>query len=116
MSKAKNAIWIILMIIPSIVIILSGIMKILKVDQVVQQMTQHGFGNYLPLMAISEFIFVALFLYPKTYKIGFLFFTCYLAGAMALEISGGRFPVMAIFLTMIWISVFLRNKSMFINA
>src|SRR6516162_740082 len=100
LSKTKRIIWITFMIIPSLMIVMSAILKLLKVEQVVQEMTQDGFGNYLSALAIAELIFVALFLYPKTYKIGFLFLSCYLAGAMALEIAGGRFPTMGVLLTL----------------
>ena len=73
-QKAKRIIWIILMVIPALMIVMSAIFKLLKVEQVVQEMTQTGFGNYLSLMAIAELLFVALFLFPKTYKIGVPFF------------------------------------------
>lgn len=115
-QKTKRVIWIILMIIPSLMIVMSAVLKLLNVEAVVQQMTQVGFGDYLPVMAIAELLFVVLFFIPKTYKIGFLLLTCYVAGAMALEIAGGRFPTMGVVMAMIWISVFLRNKYMFLPA
>ena len=116
MSKTKKGIWITLMIIPSLIITLTAVLKLLRVDQVVNEMTQIGFGDYITFLALGELLFTGLFLLPKTYKLGFLLLTCYLSGAIAIEISKGQFPGMAVLLTLIWISVLLRDKFMFLTS
>jgi hypothetical protein len=61
-----------------------------------------------------EIVFAALFVFPKTMKIGFLLLTCYFAGAIATELSHNM-PLNAVpVLTLIWIAAFLRDSSIFL--
>jgi len=55
----------------------------------------------------------ALFLYPRTIRIGFLLLTAYFGGAIAVEITHGTFIVPAIILTLIWIAAYLRKPDIF---
>jgi len=87
MSKTTRIISIILMAIPSFMVVLSGMMKLIGSEQVVDGLTKAGLGSYIKLFGITEFISVALFIYPKTFKIGFLLLCCYLGGAMSMELS-----------------------------
>ena len=114
-NKTTRIISIILMILPSLMLIMSGVMKLMGGQQIVDGLGNAGLGNYIVLFAVIELISVALFLYPKTYKIGFALLCSYLGGALSIELAGGQPPMAAIFLTSIWISVFLRNKLMFIS-
>jgi hypothetical protein len=91
------------------------LMKLIGAEQVVAGLTNGGLGSYITLFGIIELISVALFLYPKTYKIGFLLICCYLGGALSIELASAQPPSAAIFLTIVWISVFLKDKLMFIN-
>ncbi len=100
------------MVIPSLMLIMSGIMKLTGAEQVVTGLTKAGLGNLITLIGVIELVSVALFLYPKTYKIGFLLLCSYLGGAMCIELAGGQPPMAAVFIALIWISVFLREKSM----
>jgi hypothetical protein len=62
-----------------------------------------------------EIAFTALFIFPKTMKIGFILLSCYFAGALATELShNGPLlnPVMP--LALVWIAAFLRNPSIFL--
>lgn len=111
-AKTKRIISIILMVIPSLMLIMSGIMKLTGAEQVVTGLTKAGLGNLITLIGVIELVSVALFLYPKTYKIGFLLLCSYLGGAMCIELAGGQPPMAAVFIALIWISVFLREKSM----
>lgn len=101
------------MVIPSLMLIMSGIMKLAGAEQVVTGLTKAGLGNFITLIGVVELLSVALFLYPKTYKIGFLLLCSYLGGAMCIELAGGQPPMAAIFIAIIWISVFLRDKNVF---
>jgi len=111
-AKTKRIISIILMIIPSLMLIMSGIMKVTGAEQIVTGLTKAGLGNIITLIGVIELVSVTLFLYPKTYKIGFLLLCSYLGGAMCIELAGGQPPMAAVFIAIIWISVFLRDKSM----
>jgi hypothetical protein len=103
-----------LMILPSLMLSMSGFMKVSGSQEIVDSMTMGGFGNYVLLLGIVELVSVVLFLYPKTYKIGFLLLCCYLGGAFAVELGSGQPPVAAILLVVLWIAVFLRNRYVFI--
>ncbi len=113
-QKTLRIIWIILMAIPSLMIAMSAIMKLIGAEEIVQGLTKGGFGNYIIFLGLLELASVALFIYPKTYKIGLLLLTGYLGGAIATELASGQPPIAAIMLTAIWISVFLRNRLMFL--
>jgi hypothetical protein len=117
-TKTKNIISIILMALPAFVLIMGGLMKVLgkEPESVMQFLTGHGFGNYIMALGFTELIIAALFIYSKTTKIGFLLASCYFGGALCLEISGGQPLASAIFLTILWTAMFLRNKEMFLSS
>jgi hypothetical protein len=115
-AKTKRILYIALMAIPSLMIAMSAIMKLSGAEKIVTGLSKAGLGNYVMLLGIIELISLVLFIYPKTYKIGFLLLSAYLGGAMSVELAGGQPPMAAIFLSLIWISVFLRNKFMFVNT
>ena len=104
------------MAIPALMITMSAIMKLTGSQQIVEGLTKGGFGNYIVVFGLVELLSVALFVYPKTYKLGFLLLCCYLGGAMSVELASGQPPMAAMFLMLLWVSVFLRNKLMFLNA
>lgn len=104
------------MVIPSLMLIMSGIMKLSGSEQIVTGLTKAGLGNLIAVIGVIELLSVALFLYPKTYKIGFLLLCSYLGGAMSIELAGGQPPMAAVFIALIWISVFLREKSMLLST
>ncbi len=114
-EKTQRIVWITLMAIPLILIAMSAVMKITGAETMVKELTKAGYGDYIPYLGIIELSSVILFIYPKTYKVGFLLLCGYLGGAMATELAGGMPPIAAVLLTMIWISVFLRNRKMFVN-
>ncbi|WP_254846521.1 hypothetical protein [Hymenobacter sp. CRA2] len=64
-----------------------------------------------------ELLFAALFVYPRTLKLGLLLLTCYFAGAIATDISHGRSPVAAaVILALVWLVAFVRDRSTFLPA
>jgi sorbitol-specific phosphotransferase system component IIC len=115
-TKTKNIASTVLMAIPALMVAMSAIMKLTGSQKIVDGLTKGGLGNYISLLGILELISVALFVIPKTYKLGFLLLCCYLGGAMSVELASGQPPMAAIFLALIWISVFLRNRLMFLNT
>lgn len=115
-AKTKRILSIVLTVLPSIMIAMSAFMKLSGAEQVVQGLTKAGLGAYIKFFGLLEVISLALFLYPKTYKIGFLLLCSYLGGAMSIELAGGQPPMAAIFIAVIWIAVFLRDKLMFLPA
>jgi len=94
--------------------ILSGIMKLSQAPQVVDTLSKVGVGNYVVFLGLMEIGFAALFLYPKTMKIGFILLCCYFAGALATELSHGT-PFNALLpMILIWVAMFLRDRSVFL--
>ncbi|MBA2610588.1 MAG: DoxX family protein [Bacteroidetes bacterium] len=115
-AKTKRIISIILMVIPSLMLLMSGVMKVISAQQVVDGLTKAGLGKLIVLIGVIELVSVALFLYPKTFKLGFLLLCCYLGGALCIELAAGQPPMAAIFLVLIWISVYLRDRNMFFSS
>lgn len=113
-SKTTRILAIILMILPSLMLTMSAVMKLIGAQQVVEGLTKAGLGNYIVLFGVIELVAVALFLIPKTTNIGFFLLCSYLGGAMSIELAGGQPPMAAVFIAIIWISVYLRNKAMFL--
>jgi uncharacterized membrane protein YphA (DoxX/SURF4 family) len=114
-SKTTRIIGLVLMILPSLMLVMSGVMKLSGAPQIVEGLTKVGLSPYIKLFGVIELISVALFLYPKTFKIGFLLICCYLGGALSIELSTAQPPTAAIFLTISWIGVYLRDRSVFVS-
>jgi hypothetical protein len=116
--KAKKIISLVLMVLPALLMIFSAVLKFAAAPQMVEGLTKVGFlPNFpLPALALLEIISVALFLFPKTWRIGFFLLCGYLGGAGAIEIVGHRPPTAFVLLTLIWIGVYLKDKSIFTDA
>jgi hypothetical protein len=116
-DKAKKIISGILIYAPAAMLLFSAIMKFTGAQQVVDGLTKVGFlGHFaLPLLAIIELVGVVLLFVPKTFKLGLLWVSAYLGGAAAIEIAGGNPPGAFMFITLIWIGAFIRNKSIFLS-
>lgn len=117
-AKTKRIVSIIVMAIPTLVLIAGGVMKVLgaEPESVMQVLTKAGFGDYIIPLGLAELIIAALLIYPKTIKIGFLLASCYLGGAMGVEISGGQPLASSIFLVILWIGMFIKDKEMFLPS
>ncbi|WAC15161.1 DoxX family protein [Dyadobacter pollutisoli] len=112
--KAKKIITIAITVIASLMVVLSGIMKLTASEEMVSTLQKVGVGDYITALGVMEIGFTALFIYPKTMKIGFILLTCYFAGAIATELSHGK-PFNAVLpIALIWIAAFLRDPSIFL--
>jgi hypothetical protein len=115
-DKTKRLIYIALMAIPSFVLIAGGVMKLLNAEpaEVVEFLARFGFGSYMKLLGVIQLLIGALVVYPKTNKLGFLLASCFFSAALSLEIAGAQPPVSAFFLSLLWTSMFLKNRKMFL--
>jgi len=94
-----------------------AVLKFIHAPQLVTLYSRIGLHDRMALLGITELIFLSLFLWPRTMKMGFFFLTAYYGGAMAIEITLGMIPLApAVILTIIWIAAFLRNPSLFWSA
>lgn len=116
MTKATRITSIILMALPSIMLVMSAVMKLSHAQQIVDGFSKSALINYINLIGVIELISVVLLWIPKTYKIGFLLLTAYLGGAISIELSGGQFPTAAVFLAILWIGIYLKDKAMFLQT
>jgi len=113
--KAKKIISLVLMVLPALLMIFSALLKFAAAPQMVEGLTKVGFlPNFpLPALALIEITSVALFLIPKTWRIGFFLLCGYLGGAGAIEIVGHQPPTAFVLLALIWIGVYLKDQLMF---
>jgi hypothetical protein len=115
--KTKKIITITITSIAALMVTLSGVMKLIGSEQIVTTMNKVGVGPYINILGIMEIAFAALFVFPKTMKIGFVLLSCYFAGAIATELShGGPIINAALPLTLVWIAALLRDRSIFLPA
>lgn len=116
-TNVKRIAALVMTVIASGMTILSGIMKLSGAPEVTKMLTQAGVGPYIPALGIMEIGFAALFIYPKTMKLGFILLSCYFAGAMATDLSHGSTLANAAFvMVLIWVAAFLRDSSIFLPA
>jgi hypothetical protein len=115
MTKATKITAIILKALPSVMLVFSAAMKLTRAQAIVEGFSKSALINYLTLIGIIELVSVILFWIPKTTKLGFLLLCSYLGGAISIELAGGKFPGAAIFLALLWISVYLSKREMFLN-
>lgn len=114
-SKTTRIIALVLKALPSLMLIMSAFMKLSHSQQIVDGFSKSGLANYIDLIGGIEIISVILFWIPKTEKLGFLLLNAYLGGAICIELAGGQFPVAAIFLAIIWLAVYLKERTMFVQ-
>ncbi|MGZ3903536.1 MAG: DoxX family protein [Bacteroidia bacterium] len=116
MTKATKITAIVLKALPSAMLVMSAIMKLTHAKAIVDGFSKSALINYITLIGIIELVSVILFWIPKTSKVGFLLLCGYLGGAMSIELSGGQFPGASVFLAVLWISVYLTNREMFLKT
>lgn len=114
--KAKKIITIAVTAIASLLILLSGVMKLAGNEAVVKTLSNAGVGDYIIVLGLMEIVFTVLFLFPKTMKIGFILLSCYFAGALATELSYGMSFNAFTPIILIWIAAFLRDRSIFLGS
>jgi hypothetical protein len=99
-------------VIVSIIIIFSGLMKLIGLPQLVEIYARIGLLPSMKLLGATELILVTIFILNRTMRLGFLLLTAWFGGAIAVELShGNAFIFPAVILTILWIAAFLRDRS-----
>jgi len=99
-------------VIVSIIIVFSGLMKLIALPQLVEIYARIGLLESMKILGAAELILVAFFILNRTMRLGFLLLTAWFGGAMAVELSHGSvFIFPAVILTVLWIAAFLRDPS-----
>src|SRR5215467_1715186 len=86
-SRSKKIFTVIITTIAALMMVIGAFLKILKQRAIVADFSRLGVGQYTQLLGVFELIFLALLLYRKTMKIGFLLLCGYFGGAMATHLS-----------------------------
>ena len=98
----------------ALVIAMGAVMKLMAAPQLVDIYSKIGLLRYIQILGITELVFVALFLWPRSMRIGFLLLTGYFGGAMAVEMANGNFFLFpGVILAIVWIAAYLRDASLF---
>lgn len=113
-SNSKAMFWIgwVLSIIPSLLLIMSGVMKFMPMTPEVEEGLQHiGWrADQVPTLGILEIACVIIYLIPQTAVLGGILVTGYMGGAIATHVRvGDPFIVQAIIPIVFWLGLWLRE-------
>jgi DoxX-like family len=101
--------------VPALLITASGIMKLTGSPEIKAGMEKMGAAHLTIPLGLMELAFTALFVFPRTMKLGLLLLTSYFAGAIATDLTHGKSPGPAVMiLTLVWIAAFVRDRSAFL--
>ena len=114
--KIKKIATRVITILAVVLVIVSGIMKFIAAENVVASLDKMGVLPYRLFLGSMEICFALLFLFKPTMKPGFILLTCYFSGALAVELSHTAPFSASLPLMLVWISAFLRDKSLFFSA
>ncbi|HET9747540.1 MAG TPA: DoxX family protein [Chitinophagaceae bacterium] len=104
-------------ILATMIIAGGAFMKLTAQPQLVEVFSKSGLLPYMKLLGAAELVFVLLFLWPRTLRIGFFLLTGYFGGAMAVELSQHIFFIMpAVILAIVWLAAWLRDRALFVPA
>jgi hypothetical protein len=98
------------------IIVMSAASKLAFVPQLVDIFSKIGLLSYIKILGMTELLFLSIFIWKKTRKLGLLLLTGYFGGAMAVEMSHGTFFIApATILALIWVTAYLFDEKMFIS-
>lgn len=110
---SKKALWTgyIMAAIPVLLLLMSGVMKVITPPFVAEGFVHLGYSEHLALgIGIVELLCVILYLIPQTAVLGAILLTGYLGGATASHVRIGEPFHMAVLLgILIWGSLYLRD-------
>ena len=114
-TKKRRIINIVATVIPMLLVLGSGVGKLVAPPGMVEGLAKYGVAEYITVLGIMEIVFGVLFIIPATIKLGFILTSCYFAGAMAAELSHGGITISPVIpLVVLWIAAFIRDKSIFL--
>ncbi|RZJ91043.1 MAG: DoxX family protein [Chryseobacterium sp.] len=116
-KSLKKIIIIALTSLVTLMIGVSGLMKAIHLPWSVEGLVKFNLPNSATVLGLMEMAFILLFAFPKTMRIGFILISCYLAGAMATELShDGSILNPGVPLVLVWITAFVRDRSLFLGT
>ena len=111
-SRAVNWTGRIMSLLPSLLLIMSAVMKLTKAPQVVEGLGKSGFPESVLIpLGITELACVVLYLIPWTSVLGAILLTGYLGGAIATHVRlEENFVFIVILGMLVWGGLWLRDR------
>jgi hypothetical protein len=113
-SGSKTMLWAgrIISALPVLMLLFSGVMKLMKPDAVVEEFKRLGYDESLALrLGILEIFCTVVYVIPRTSVLGAILLTGYLGGAVAthVRIDDPQFFPPILFGMLVWGGLFLRD-------
>ena len=110
---SKSAFWAgwFLSLLPSLLLVMSGVMKLVKPPAVIEGFAHLGWSEHLALaLGAVELSCTVIYLIPRTAILGAILLTGYLGGAIATHVRiGESFIVQTILAVLVWLALYLRE-------
>lgn len=99
----------------SLLLVFSAINKFIGSPQVTEMLTAHGMKDWIKILGAGELLSLALFIYPKTMRLGTLLLTAYFGGAILFHMNhpdphSSSFVAPAAIMVFIWIISWVRGN------
>ena len=111
---SKKMLWAgrIISVIPVLMLLFSGVMKLVKPAAVVEGFTQLGYAESVAVgLGILELACTVVYLIPRTAVLGAILLTGYLGGATATHVRVGQpFFIPVALGVLVWLGLFLRDE------
>jgi hypothetical protein len=113
-SKTRKIAGYTLSIIPSFMIFMAGIMKVIGNEGMLANMNKiTNWGDKMLLVGLIELVALALYWIPKTSNIGFFLLASFGGGIIVAEVVGGSMPMAGIMVTtLLYVGTILRKPSL----
>ncbi len=111
---SKAALWTgrVMSALPVLMLLMSGVMKLMKPKMVVDSFVQMGFSlGLLNGIGIAELVCTVIYIVPRTSVLGAILLTGYLGGAVCTTLRAGdpNFYMPAILGVLLWGGLYLRD-------
>jgi uncharacterized membrane protein YphA (DoxX/SURF4 family) len=96
---------------PALMLVMSGVMKLMKSEEVTKGMTHLGYDPDLAMgLGILELTCTLIYAIPQTAALGAILLTGYMGGAIATHVRLGEpFVIQALIGVVIWLGLYLRE-------
>lgn len=112
--SSKKTLWAgyVLAAIPVLLLLMSGVMKVMQLPMATEGFVHLGYPEHVALpIGIVELVCTVLYVIPRTSVVGAILLTGYLGGATATHVRVGEPFHMAVLLgVMLWGSLYLRDE------
>jgi hypothetical protein len=113
-SKTRKIAGYTLSVIPSLMILMAGIMKVIGNAEMLENMSKiTNWGDKMLLIGLIELSALTLYWIPKTNNIGFFLLASFGGGIIVAEVVSGNFPLPGIMVaTLFYVGTMLRKPSL----